>query len=358
MKDEVLADGMAILKRFWRGWAVGALFGQTTAGEQIVFSTLIVAAPAWPFLLVGILAPKVAVQMVAMVPLPSSVSVSAVRLVWIGLALLIPLGLGLAVARRRQDLAGRPARQLASSWRGFPLTVGLAAAFAFLFVSVPAMRIVALLGRRKSADIPLIMDASAYHEVATKLCEVLNRQGFSFRSAEPGWWISAPLRLLTWFGGDALRSHVPTRVAHFVAQDLSMSLYPSGLVLRGRAKRLTWAHGLIAESVVHTEGLQTTDPQAQALERRLRPLWKAYDRAPAERAGHPGLAGELDRIARELRTLQVDWDDWQVLYRQILQLGRAIAGQPQLLDGRPPSLSATVGRDRGSSPAEAEIGKP
>jgi hypothetical protein len=337
---------MAILKRFWRGWAVDALFGQTTAREQILFSVLIVAAVGWPLLLIGILAPKVAVQMVAMVPLPASVSVWTVRLVWIGLALLIPLGVGLAVARRRPGLAGHRARQLASMWRGFPITVGLSAAFAVIFVSVPAMRLVALLRRRKTADIPLIMNASAYHEVATTLCEVLNRQGFSLRSAEPAWWISAPMRLLTWLGGDALRSHVPARVAHFVTGDLSMSLYPSGLVLRGRAKRLTWAHGLIAESVVHTDGLQTTDPAAQALERRLRPLWKAYDRAPAERAGHQGLAGELDRIARELRTLQVDWDDWQVLYRQILQLGRAIAGQPQLLDGGPAALVGARRRTR------------
>jgi hypothetical protein len=329
---------MAILKRFWRGWAVDALFGQTTAREQILFSVLIAAAVAWPLLLIAMLAPKVAVQMVAMVPLPASVSVWTVRLVWIGLALLIPLGVGVAIARRREDLAGRRARRLASIWRGFPITVGLSAAFTLIFVSVPAMRLVALLRRRKTADIPLIMNASAYHEVATTLCEVLNRQGFSFRSAEPEWWISAPMRLLAWLGGDALRSHVPPRMAHFVTGDLSMSLYPSGLVLRGRGKRLTWAHGLIAESVVHTDGLQTTDPAAQALERRLRPLWKAYDRAPAERAGHQGLAGELDRIARELRTLQVDWDDWQVLYRQILQLGRAIAGQPQLLDGGPVAL--------------------
>jgi hypothetical protein len=346
---------MAILKRFWRGWAVDALFGRTTTREQVLFSILIVAAVAWPLLLVGVLAPKVAVQMVALVPLPASVSAWAVRLVWIGLALLIPLGLGLAVARRREDLAGHRLRRLASIWRGFPVTVGLSAAFAVIFVSVPAMRILALLRRRKSAEIPLIMNASAYHEVAARLCEVLNRQGFSFRSAEPGWWISAPMRLLTWLGGDALRSHVATRVEHFVTDDLSMSLYPSGLVLRGRPNRLTWAHGLIAEGVVHTDGLQTTDPEAQALERRLRPLWKAYDRAPAAPTGHPALASELDRIARELRTLQVDWDDWQVLYRQILQLGRAIAGQPQLLDGGPPYLSARVASDSDANPEQPEI---
>src|SRR5579871_69775 len=319
---------MAILKRFWRGWAIDALFGRTTAAEQVLFSILIGAAAAWPILLAAILAPKLAVQMVATVPLPASVSPGTVRLAWIALALLIPLAVGIAVAIRTPG-----GRRLARIWRGFPITVGLSAAFAIIFVSVPAMRLWASIRRQKSADIPLIMNAAAYHEVAVKLCEVLNRQGFSFRAAPPDWWVAAPTRLLVWLGGDLLRSHVPRRTAHFVTGDLSMSLYPSGLILRGKARRLTWAHGLIAETVVHTQGLQTTDSRAQVLERRLRPLWRSYDLDPRGSAGDRTLVAELDRIARELPTLQVSWDDWQVLYRQILQLGRAISGQPQILDG-------------------------
>jgi hypothetical protein len=323
---------MAILKRFWRGWAVDALFGPTARREQAFLSILIGAAVAWPILLVGILAPKVAVQAVALVPLPPSVSAWTVRLAWIALALVIPLGVGLAVAVRTPAATGGRRNWLGSILRGFPITVGLAAAFAIIFVTVPAMRVSAFFRRRKSADIPLIMNAAAYHEVAVKLCEVLNRQGFSFRSTAPEWYVSAPMRLLTWFGGDVLRSHVPTHVEHFVTDDLAMSLYPSGLVLRGKPRRLTWAHGLIAETVVHTDGLQTTHPEAQALERQLRPLWKAYDEGSTDRASDAAMGSELERLARKLRTLQVDWDDWQVLYRQILQLGRAIDGHPQLLD--------------------------
>jgi hypothetical protein len=89
---------VAILKRFWRGWAVGALFGQTTRREGIFLSLIVVAAVAWPILLVGIAAPKIAVQMIAVVPLPDWIPSWTVRLGWIGLALLIPLGVGVAVS--------------------------------------------------------------------------------------------------------------------------------------------------------------------------------------------------------------------------------------------------------------------
>ena len=39
-----------------------------------------------------------------------------------------------------------------------------------------------------------------------------------------------------------------------------------------------------------------------------------------------------NRITRELGGLEVDFDDWQILYRQVLQVGRSIHGQPQLMD--------------------------
>jgi hypothetical protein len=326
---------VAILKRFWRGWAVGALFGQTTRREGLFLSLIVVAALAWPILLVGIAAPKIAVQMIAVVPLPDGVPSWTVRLGWMGLALLIPLGVGVAVSIET-PLAMRRGSAVLRVMRGFPLTIGLASAFAIIFVSVPIMRVAALVRRQKSADIPLIMSASAYDEVAAKICEVLNRQGLPLQAAEPGWWVSAPMRLLTWLGGEALRSHVPNRFAHFVSHELTLTLYPSGLVLRGNPARLTWAHGLVAEAVVHTEGLQTTDPRAQALEQRLRPLWRSYDLDPTGRVNSGELARELEHVIRELRTLEVDWDDWQVLYRQILQLGRAAHGERQLLDGEPP----------------------
>jgi hypothetical protein len=326
---------MAIISRFWRGWAVEALFGRTTAHQRTLFLSIVGAAIAWPVLLFGILLPKFAVQVIAFVPLPDRIPNWTVRVVWIALAILIPIGVGVAVTIKAPRTASwRPL--VVRVLRGFPITVGLTASFGIIFISLPVMRIAALIRKEQSIDIPLLMDAPAYQQVAREVCEVLNRHGFSFRPADPGWWVSMPIRLLTWMGGDVLRSHVPARLEHFVTEDLAMSLYPSGLLLRGKPERLIWAHGLIAESVVHTEGLQTTDPKAQALERRLRPLWRRYDADPAGPMRDETLLRELDRVTHDLKTLQVGWDDWQVLYRQILQLARAVSGELPLLEGAPP----------------------
>jgi len=321
------------------GWAVRALFGQTTARQQTFLSVMVAAAVAWPVLLVGIAAPKIAALLIAFVPIPHAVPSWTVRIVWIGLALVIPFAVGISVATKAppSDSTDSPndrrkGSRVLTVLRGFPITVGLAAAFIVMFVSVPVMRLGAILRRRTSADIPLITNDSAYHQVAATICEVLNRHGFGLRPASPGWWVAAPIRILTWLGGDAFRSYVPSQLEHFVSPDIELSLYPSGLLLRGKAQSVTWAHGLVAESVVHTEALQTVDPKAQALEKRIRRVWKTYDTAPPQIVGSENLLQTLEQISGDLGRLQVDFDDWQVLYRQVLQVGRAIHGQRQLMD--------------------------
>jgi hypothetical protein len=325
-----------IISRFWRGWAVAALFGRTTARQQTLFTWLIGAAIVWPVLLFGIAAPKLAVQVLSFVPLPDRVPNRTVRTVWIALAVLIPIAVGLAIALKAPRAAAREPLAVAVL-RGFPITLGLTVSFGIIFLSVPAIQIATLVHRQKSVNVPLVMDARAYGQVARRTCEVLNQQGFSFRPSHPGWWVSLPIRLLEWMGGDLVRSHVPAKLAHFVTDDLTMSLYPSGLLLRGKPDRLTWAHGLIAEAVVHTDGLQTRDPKAQALERRLHPLWRRHDAHPEASMRDETLLRELNRATRDLRTLQVDWDDWQIVYRQVLQLARAVHGDRPLLAGGPPT---------------------
>ncbi len=246
-------------------------------------------------------------------------------------ALIIPIAVGIAVASKAPSPTGKESR-VVTILRGFPITVGLAAAFLIMFVSVPVMRLAAIVRRRKSADIPLITHDAAYHEVAVTICEVLNRHGFSLRRASPGWWVAAPTRILGWLGGSAFRSYVPDRLEHFVSPALELSLYPSGVLLRGKARQLTWAHGLIAESVVHTPGLQTVDPKAQILEKWLHRLWRIYDEDPDKNRDSAELARRLDQVTRDLGELDVGFDDWQVLYRQILQVERAVRGQRQLMD--------------------------
>jgi hypothetical protein len=313
------------------GWAVRALFGRTTPAERTFLSGLVAMAAAWPLLLVGMIAPKLSALLLAFVPIPKWVPSWIIRLVWVGLALVVPLAIGIAIATKAPPET--PRRSLAKRLlSGFPITIGLALAFLIMFVSVPVMRLWAILKGQISADVPLVTTASGYHVMAAMAVEVLNRHGFKLRPANPGWWVAAPVRVLRIFGGNSFGAFVPEKLENYEDATLAMSCYPSGIFLRGKGSKLTWAHGLIAEAASRADGFQTSSALAQDVEKQLRRLWKIYSAEPEAHAESRRLLGRLEEITSELATIEIEYEDWQILYRQILQLGRALHGQRQLLD--------------------------
>lgn len=335
------------------GWAVRALFGQTSARQQTFLSALVGAAVAWPLLAVGVAFPRVAALLLAFVPIPHWIPSWTIRIVWLALVLIVPLALGLAIgAKAPPGTAAEPfVKRLA---RGFPITLGLTAAFILMFVSIPVMRLAALIRKERSASIPAITTARAYHQMAAVAIDVLNRTGFELHPATPGWWVLAPTRILGWFGGDAFAAFVPARLEHFESPGLSVSFYPSGVLLRSKPQRATWAHGLITEALLGTDALQSADPKAQEIEKKIRRYWKTLPGGPLRRASHAG--ENVEEIARDLGQLDVEFDDWQVLYRQAIQLGRAVPGERQLLEQRAGAgPSPPKGERAASTPGEARV---
>jgi Putative Actinobacterial Holin-X, holin superfamily III len=341
------------------GWAVVALFGQTSKREQTFLSALVGAAAAWPILLLGIAVPKLSTFLVSFVPLPDGVPEWVVRTVWIGLAVAVPLAVGLTVAARRRRTS--PAAQLSPMaspaapvtpgpieresaamrlLRGIPITIAIASAFMVVFVTVPVVRLGSILRRRVEVHVPLVTDSAGYEAVATQTARTLTHHGYPVRAATPTWWMTVPSRILLSLGGAAFRDYIPQRLAYFRGPRLEVALYPNALLLRGSQQDTAWAHGIVVEALTTAPALQTFDPGAQDLERQLRRVWSVYLENPAAHERATALSRRLDDIIGELARLPVSYEEWQVLYRQALQLGRALGGEPQLLE------ATSNGRDR------------
>jgi Putative Actinobacterial Holin-X, holin superfamily III len=315
------------------GWAVRALFGQPSPKEQPFLTGVVAAAAAWPVLLVGVAFPKLAALVVAFIPFHNRAPAWTLRVAWIVLALIVPMLVGIAVASKAP-----PGAVHEPVWkrllRGWPITLGLASAFLIMFVTVPALKLASIVRRRQDEQIPLVTHASSYHDVAEVSARTLRTHGFDLAPATPGWWVSAPTRILRKLGGDAFRNYVPEKLAYFREPNnrgLEAALYPNGLLLRGNAKAVARAHSLVSEALSHTEALQTMDPAAQALEQRVHSLWATCDRdAPAQRES-PQLLGALRKLAADVARADLPFADWQVLYRELLQLDRALRGHGQLI---------------------------
>lgn len=334
------------------GWAVIALFGPADPREKIWLSALVASAAAWPLLLLGAIWPRLAAFVLAFVPIPPWVPAWGIRLAWIALAIIVPFVLGVVMAARSRGVAApipgtrrrkashetsarhSPIREsrVVRLFRGIPMTLAVAASFCIVFVSVPLRRLSGIVRRQVDLDVPLVTDADGYEQVAQEVADTLGRHGFEVRPVRPPWTVTAPSRILARMGGASFRDYVPKRFAAFRGPKLEVLLFPNGLRLRGSEQDTAWAHGLLVETLTDAPAYQTFDPKAQDIERQIRSVWAVFRDNPEAHAGARALRSRLDEIAEEIRDLPVDYDEWQIVYRQTLQLDRVLLGRPQLLE--------------------------
>src|SRR5687768_17938044 len=74
------------------GWAVVALFGRTTPKQHALLTALVGMAVLWPVLVIGIVVPRAATFLVALVPVADTFPKWILRVLWLGLALIIQIG--------------------------------------------------------------------------------------------------------------------------------------------------------------------------------------------------------------------------------------------------------------------------
>ena len=306
------------------GWAVYSLFGQVPRKDKALLSAAVGAAAAWPVLVFGVFFPRAAAAILAFLPVPKGIPSEIVRIVWIVLALAVPILVGLVFGRKGRTSLSKGQRILL----GLPITVGLGAAFLLLCVTAPVARIAAMSKGRKQEDAVLIVPPGRYGPVADELLETLRHGGLSVEPAPAPWHVRAVSWLLGRLGGASLTAYVPEQIRFFRGADLEATVYPGGVSLSGSERIAARAHSLIVERASRTEALQTTDPQAQKLERDIKAIWEKVD------AGRKGAAlGErLTSLFARIADLDADYEDWESLYRQALQLSVAARGGRQLLE--------------------------
>jgi hypothetical protein len=310
------------------GWAVRALFGATSGVQQNLLIDLVAIAALWPLLVVGIVAPRIGAFLVAFVPISKSISDDAIRVVWIVLALLVPAIVGTALTLNAPHESKRALVRVA---RGYPVTLGISLAFWLSAIVVPLLQLRSAMRGHQQSYVPLITGKNGYEQTAARIQRILLAHGLQVDPYVPSIWVGAPLQILRLLAGNAIDHYVPQQLVYLAGPDLEIVLYPSSILLRGSEQRTTISHGLITETLTRMDVYQTTNSSAQNVERQIRRVWAALEQNSAAHTNSPWLLRRLKEIAEEIVHLDVAYDEWQIVYRQALQLGRALKGEPQLL---------------------------
>ncbi len=292
------------------GWAVAALFGEVPKSEKTALSVAVAGVAVWPILLGGIAFPKVAAFVIALVPLPKHTPALLLRIAWAILALLVPIAVGLILQRREGNRRWGMREILA----GFPLSAGLSAAFLLAFVALPFQKLGTALRGESEEHVTLIVEEASLQALASTLLEALDENGLTVEPRRAPWLaraISAVLRATARIVGRTAGSP-----RYYRGPDLELTLFPHGATIRGLPRATARAHAVLARTATRTPALQTTDPEAQKLERRIKEAWSRAEHG-RQRSDSDRLHGE---IARALSRLHCPFEDWQTVYRECLQL--------------------------------------
>ncbi len=300
------------------GWATLLLFGRVPQRKQLLLAGVALGSVLWVVLLIGVAMPDIGTWLLAFVPAPSFVDDNVVRLLMLGLAVLLPLLVGLGGLflmdddDRPRGFGGTCVQVL----RGYPYAAVLSLVIAMLLLVAPIFKVRAIVKRWEDAHIPIMVKPNGYDRVATDLEAAVDAAGLDLTRGRAPRILEMPSRLLASVGGAAVRRLVPDQIVMLKAKMLEVTIHPSDVAMVGSKQAVARARAAIADKLAKTEAYLTTSEEAQQVEDAL---GKLRDPGPVD----PDVAhGWLVAIDKRLAELTVPYEEWEVLYRQRLQIER------------------------------------
>ncbi|TMG53299.1 MAG: hypothetical protein E6H84_12370 [Chloroflexi bacterium] len=287
-------------------WATIVLFGRVPKDRQLFLSGMAGASVAWPIVLAGIALPSFATFVFGLFTVPDWLH-PWVRLVMLALAVVLPLVVG-ALSSRLPDADKRPrGRALAATvLRGYPNALALFVVIAWMMFVAPIGKLRALAKRWDSVHVPIAVKPGRYERVVADLAGALERAGINVRRRRAPWAYEVPGKVLAVLGGESVRTLVPTRLSQLAHPEFEMTLHPMDLAMLGKSRTLAHARAAIVRELTFTEAYQTWTKEAQVFEDRL---------ARSARGD-----GELETIGADLKRADLDFEEWEILYRLLLQV--------------------------------------
>jgi hypothetical protein len=299
------------------GWASLLLFGRVPKDREVFLAAITFGSVIWVVLIVGVAVPAAGVWLLSFAPIPDGVDEGLVRLAMLGAVFVLPPVLSLATLGllRAEDRPKGFGPMLLHLARGYPLASGLALLLVFLAI-IGLVRKVASLARRWSdTHIPIAVKPGGYEQLATDLDTAISDAGLDIEARDAPAVMVVPGKLLAAVAGTSVRGLLPDRLVRLVGRDVEVLIYPSDVAISGKQQTTARVQAAIASRLTTARAWLTMTTAAQKIEDRL-------GRVAEERPGGAERADALAEIDHDLATDDLPYDEWEVLYRQRLQVER------------------------------------
>jgi hypothetical protein len=315
------------------GWASTLLFGRVPANRQILLLGITFGSVIWMVMVAGFIVPDVGAFLLLLIPPQDIVPEGVIRLLMLVGVIVVPAvvgGLTLALTSKGER-TGRGAIEAVA--RGYPLTVLLALLLVFLALLAIWRKASSLVRRWTDAHVPMIVNPGAYDQVADDLDRALSDAGFDLEPRPASATMSLPAKWLASVAGRTSGGLVPDRMLRLRGADIDILIYPMDVLISGKPQAVTRARAAIASRLTTSAAHLTVSAEAQAVEDKLTVLGRGPTGA-GDVVPHfdDAAAAAFAAIDEALAKIPIPYEEWEVLYRQRLQVERdlragAMAGE-------------------------------
>jgi len=184
---------------------------------------------------------------------------------------------------------------------------------------------------REIVRIPALMDKGVTAEGDGRAGDELARNAIVLRPAKPPWYQTAPSMILLKIGGRAFSAmaseHVEYR-RHRSWRSRSFRTRPSWPEGPSRSA----APALSARKSTGQADHPDLRRNAREIEAHAKRVWAIYCEQPRAHRDASVLLERVTQLAAELSRQNLPWDEWQIIYRLLLQVDRALRGEEPLLE--------------------------
>ena len=329
------------------GWASLLLFGRVPKDREVFLAAITFGSVIWVVLIVGVAVPAAGVWLLSFAPIPDWVDEGLVRLAMLAAVLVLPPILSLATLKllRAQDRPEGIGPMLLHLARGYPLAAGLALLLVFLGIIGLVRKVASLARRWTDTHIPIVVKPGGYEQLATDLDRAISDAGIEIEPRDAPAVMVVPGKLLATVAGTSVRGLLPDRLVRLVGKDVEVLIYPSDVAISGKQQVTARVQAALASRLTTAKAWLTMSADAQAIEDRL-------GRVAKDRPDGVQRAEALNEIDHQLATKELPYDEWEVLYRQRLQVER------DLLLGRRPGeeMPAKSGSGSATSTTSGPVG--
>ena len=213
--------------------------------------------------------------------------------------------------------------------KGWIIAPGFAVGIVLMMLTSVVTIAVTYLKRLQAEHVPIKLKDDGYEIVMHDLRDALNQNGLPVQEVEMPWYIKPPVIVMGLLA-KAIVQGLVTPGAKMLAGDngLNIIVHPTDMILTGKKPTASQARAIITQRVPFTEAYLTWEEKSQQFEDRITTLYHKWHDNPVGENEREDQLKEIETLKGDLHDQDIPFEQWEVVYRELLQL------QDEIVSGR------------------------